>query len=153
MAIHANCSRCHKRTLSPLNVMSALPPKADSAARLNSQKLALLKNNQRKSNLTVRVRNGPANRGHRTKRPTAESPCLLLDSAKSCQSRYSERGTADGVAVPWVTELGFGPGDQLGSPAGWAMKHHDATFRQMKFTESIPTKKAKTTAPSTELKR
>jgi hypothetical protein len=84
-------------------------------------------------------------------RPYAESLGLLLDSAKSCQSRYSEKGTADGVAVPWVTEPGNG--DQLGSPVGWARKHHDATFRQMKFTENIPTKKAKTTAPSTELKR
>jgi hypothetical protein len=82
-------------------------------------------------------------------------------SAQGCCNRNKlsqlgerlKKGTADGVAVPWVTELGFGPGDQLGSPAGWAMKHHDATFRQMKFTESIPTKKAKTTAPSTELKR
>jgi hypothetical protein len=61
------------------------------------------------------------------------------------------KGTADGVAVPSVTELGNG--DQLGSPAGWARRHHDATFRQMKFTENIATKKAKTTAPSTELRR
>jgi hypothetical protein len=75
------------------------------------------------------------------------------DDLRVLKYQPEKKGTADGVAVPWVTELGFGPGDQLGSPAGCARKHHDATFRQMKFTENIATKKAKTTAPSTELRR
>lgn len=75
------------------------------------------------------------------------------DDLRVLKYQPEKKGTADGGSdPPWVTELGFELGDQFGSP-GWARKHHDATFRQMKFTENIATKKAKTTAPSTELRR